>query len=102
LPKVFRESALFGTAVAEHSLGNASKSQRALELLIQERADTWAFQIAAVYAWRGENNRAFDWLERAYRQHDAGMTRLTLEPLLGRLRGDPRFKALVHKMNLPK
>jgi TolB-like protein len=102
LSKRFRESALFGTAVVEHSLGNASESQRALELLIHERAYTWAFQIAAVYAWRGENDRAFDWLDRAYRQHDAGMTRLTLDPLLRGLRGDPRFKALVHKMNLPQ
>ena len=69
---------------------------------MRERADTWAFQIAGVYAWRGENNAAFDWLDRAYRQHDAGMTRLTLEPLLRGLRGDPRFKALVRKMNLPE
>jgi hypothetical protein len=54
-----------------------------------------------VYAWRGESGRAIEWLERAYRQQDSGLTRLTLDPLLTKLRGDSRFKALVRKMHLP-
>ncbi len=102
LPQHFPESALYGTAVAQHSLGHAAESQRALDVLIRDRADAWAYQIATVYAWRGESAQAIEWLERAYRQRDAGMTRLTLDRLLAKLRGDPRFKALVRKMNLPE
>ena len=102
LPQHFLDSARYGTALAQHSLGNTVESQRALDLLIRDRADTWAYQIATVYAWRGESDRAIEWLERAYRQQDAGLTRLTLDPLLTQLRGDPRFKALVRKMHLPE
>jgi TolB-like protein len=102
LPKHFAESARYGTALAQHSLGHAAESQRALDVLIRDRADSWAYQIATVYAWRGESAQAIEWLERAYRQRDAGMTRLTLDPLLAKLRGDMRFKALVRKMQLPE
>jgi len=102
LPQHFPESALYGMAVAQHSLGHAAESQRALDVLIRDRADAWAYQIATVYAWRGESAQAIEWLERAYRQQDAGMTRLTLDRLLAKLRGDLRFKALVRKMNLPE
>jgi TolB-like protein len=97
----FREIALFGTALAEHSLGHVAESQRALDVLTRERADTWAYQIAEAHAWRGERDQAFEWLERSYRQQDAGLTRLAIDPLLKSLHGDRRFKAMLRRMNLP-
>ena len=97
----YREAALFGTAFAEYSLGHVAESQRALDVLTRERADSWAYQIAATHAWRGERDQAFDWLERSYRQHDAGLTRLAVDPLLKSLRGDRRLKTLLRRMNLP-
>jgi serine/threonine-protein kinase len=60
-----------------------------------------AYQIAEVHAWRGEKDQAFDWLERAYRQHDGGLTYLGYDRFLDSLRSDPRFKALMTKMKLP-
>ena len=54
--------------------------------------------MAEVHAVRGESNRAFEWLERAYEQHDSGMPRLRYDPTLATLRDDPRFAALVKKM----
>jgi TolB-like protein len=49
-------------AMAEHSLGRPAESQRALDLLVQRRANGLAYQIAEVHAWRGEKDQAFDWL----------------------------------------
>jgi TolB-like protein/Tfp pilus assembly protein PilF len=93
---------LIGSAMAEYTLGNAAAAQAALEQLVNEYAVTSAYQIAEVYAWRGEHDAAFAWLERAYRQHDGGMTYLRHDRIFAPLRNDPRYKALLRKMNLPE
>ena len=89
---------LTGTAMLEHTLGHAPESEQALDLLKKKYAAGSAFQIAAVYAWRGEKDLAFEWLDRAYDQHDAGMPRLRYDPTLATLHDDSRFAALVKKM----
>jgi hypothetical protein len=60
-----------------------------------------AFQIAGVYAFRRDSDKAFEWLERAYAQRDGGLTALKASPLLARLRADPRYTALLKTMRLP-
>ncbi len=93
---------LAGTAVAEYALGHARESQQALDALKAQYAAGYGFQIAAVHAWRGERDQAFEWLEHAWEQHDAGMARLRYDPTIASLRDDPRFLALVKKMEFPK
>jgi TolB-like protein len=92
---------LMGTALAQYSLGHAQQAQQALDEMIAKYAQVEAFQIAETYAWRGEKDKAFDWLERAYRQHDAGLAALKSSVLILKLRDDPRYAALLRKMNLP-
>jgi TolB-like protein len=87
-------------ALAEHSLGHAAESQRSLDFLLTHHANVWGYQIAEVYAWRGEKDKAFEWLERSYRQHDGGLTYLSYDRWLASLRADPRFKALLAKLKL--
>ena len=89
---------LTGTAMVEHTLGHAQKSEEALDVLRRKFRAGSAFQVAAVYAWRGEKDQAFEWLNRAYDQHDSGMPRLRYDPTLASLHDDPRFAALVKKM----
>jgi TolB-like protein/Tfp pilus assembly protein PilF len=91
---------LIGSAMAEHSLGHAAASQAALDELILKRPATLAYQIAEVYAWRGERDQAFAWLERAYRQHDGGIGYVLHDSLLASLHVDPRYTALLKKLNL--
>ena len=55
-----------------------------------------------MYAWRGEKDHAFEWAERAYVQRDIGITWLKIDTDFRSLRGDPRYKALLRKMNLPQ
>ncbi len=92
---------LTGVALAEHDLGHAAESEQALQTLITRFAGTAAYQIAEVYSWRGDRERAFLWLERAREQNDPGVTYVKFDPTLRNLRGDPRYAALLAKMNLP-
>jgi TolB-like protein/DNA-binding winged helix-turn-helix (wHTH) protein/Flp pilus assembly protein TadD len=90
-----------GTAMAQHTLGNAKASQQALEKLIATGAEDAAYQIAEVYAWRGETDKAFEWLERAYRQQDGGLADLKCDLQLASLRSDPRYAAMLRRLNFP-
>jgi serine/threonine-protein kinase len=91
-------------AIAAHSLGDAARSSRALAALAaraaQEAADA-AYELAVAHAWRGERDRAFEWLERSFERHEPGLTEVRWDPLLRTLRGDPRYTALLRKMKLP-
>ncbi|MGA2397841.1 MAG: hypothetical protein ABSG30_07250 [Steroidobacteraceae bacterium] len=96
--KIFRLTVM---AMAQHTLGHAKDSQQALEKLISVGAADGAYQIAEVYAWRGEKDKAFEWLERAYRQEDGGLTHLKIDPPFASLHSDARFSALLQKLNFP-
>jgi adenylate cyclase len=64
-------------------------------------AQSGAYQIAEAYAWRGEQDEAFAWLDRAYAQRDGGLAFIKCDPLLANLVGDPRFGTLLQKLGLP-
>ncbi|HET6163147.1 MAG TPA: tetratricopeptide repeat protein [Planctomycetota bacterium] len=89
------------TAMAEHTLGHAQESQAALDEVVAKYAHEAAYQIAGIYAWRGEKDKAFEWLDRAYAQADGGMAYIKTDLFLESIRSDPRFAAMVKKMGLP-
>jgi serine/threonine-protein kinase len=91
---------LQGAALAEHDLGHAKVAQQQLDDLIAKYEVGAADQIAEVYAWRGDTSQAFEWLEKAYLQHDTALTMVKVDPLLRSLRPDPRYAALLEKMKL--
>jgi TolB-like protein len=93
---------LSGQAKAEYSLGHVDASERVLKQLIAKYGRDSPYQIARVYAWRGEQDQAFEWLERAYVQRDIALTWLKIDSGSRTLRDDPRFRALLRKMNLPE
>jgi serine/threonine-protein kinase len=58
--------------------------------------------VALVYAFRGERDRAFRWLERAIAAHDLNLGhRLRYDWILAPLRSDPRYHALLKEMHVP-
>ena len=65
---------LYGLAIAHHALKDNKHADEALTELIARFKDDAAYQIAAVYAFRGEADRAFEWLDHAYAQRDGGLT----------------------------
>ena len=89
-------------AVAEYDLSHVVAAQQALDALIVKCSQDAPYRIAEVYAWRGENDRAVMWLERAYTKHDRFLRFLKFSPLLRKLRDDPRYSALLRKMGLPE
>ena len=77
------------------------EARAALESLNRRYASGWAFQVAEAYAWLGEPDEAFQWISRADEQLDTGILMVRYDPLLRKLHADPRWKALLRKMNLP-
>jgi TolB-like protein/DNA-binding winged helix-turn-helix (wHTH) protein len=86
-------------AIAYHALGRKKESDAALGELIAKRQATYL--IAEIYAFRNQPDEAFEWLDRAYAEHDDGLIFTKVEPLLKNLHGDPRYTALLKKLNLP-
>ena len=76
-------------------------SNAALTQLIKEHQQNMAYQIAEIYAYRGDADLAFQWLNRAYQQRDSVMRSLKIDPLLKSLRQDPRYIDLLKRMRLP-
>ena len=89
------------TALVQHALGDAGASDVALHELTDNYAAFAALQVALVYAFRGEINLAFDWLDKAYDNRDTGLPMMLLMPTLANLHGDPRWEPFLDKMGLP-
>jgi len=92
---------LHGRVLIYQTLGRESEAESALQQLIEGYADIGAFQIATGYAYRDELDKAFEWLERAYDQHDTGLPGIK-SVLASRLQNDPRWKPLLDKIGLPE
>jgi len=92
---------LSGEALAYYAAGRLEESDKALKKLITHHQDDGAFQIAEAYAYRGDIENAFRWMERAFRQRDPGSPEMKSNPLMKSLRQDPRFAEFLKKMRLP-
>ncbi len=91
-----------GFSIIYWALGRKEEADAKLTQFIAEQANSNAYGIAWTYAYRGNRNEAFKWLERAYTQKDAGLFLIKGEPLLTNLESDPRYKAFLKKMKLPE
>ena len=92
----------FGLALVYHALGRNTESDAALARAVQLYGDSAPTNVAIVYAYRGQRGQAFKWLEKGVDEHDLLIGhKFRDEPKLEPLRGDPRYKALLRKMNLP-
>jgi len=104
LPKIelvrYDNERAFLYAIAYHALGREKESDAALSELIAIHPSN-SFHIAEVYAFRNQFDEAFEWLDRAYGERDAGLIQTKVEPLLKSLRHDPRYAALLKKLNFP-
>jgi len=95
----WEEARVFGTALVEFARNHPIESRKALDVL--EQKPLMSFWVARAYAFRDEGDRAFEWLERAVAERDSGLLSIKLDPLLRKLHRDPRWNAILKKMNLP-
>jgi TolB-like protein/Tfp pilus assembly protein PilF len=91
----------FELALAQYVRGDRAAADAALADLIANGRDNLAYQIAEVYAVRGENDKAFEWLQISFDNHDTGTLTLLTDPLLRGLRDDARYKKFLVKLGLP-
>jgi TolB-like protein/Flp pilus assembly protein TadD len=91
----------FELALAQQIQGDRQAADAALADVIANGRDQLAYQIAEVYALRGEKDKAFEWLQISFDTHDTGILTLLVDPLIRALRDDPRYKNLVSKLGLP-
>ena len=91
----------YAMALAQQARGDAVAADAALNALIAGHSDDMSFQIAAVYAFRGDADKTFEWLDRAYEKHDPGVMAIIDNPFTRELRSDPRFAAFCKKVGLP-
>src|SRR5882757_2037353 len=87
--------------IAYYSLGRKKESDGALSEYVTKYHADGAYQIALVYAFRNQSDKAFEWLDRAYAQRDSGLVGTKVDPLLKSLRKDRRYAAFLKKLNLP-
>jgi serine/threonine-protein kinase len=91
----------FELALAYYARGDRAAADAAVADMVANDRNLLAYQIAEVYAWRGETDKAFEWLQISYDNHDTGLLSLLIDPLMRGLRGDPRYKGMVEKVGLP-
>jgi TolB-like protein/Flp pilus assembly protein TadD len=86
-------------------LALAGRRAEALDILADVRHGRTYFPPsfeAMIYAGLGEDDRMFEALERAFVEREDGVSRLKVDPTFDRWRSDPRFKALLRRMNFPE
>ena len=93
---------LQGRALALFAMGRKTEAAMTLSELEQRYGETHSYEVAAVHAHFGNIDRSFAWLEQARNQNDSSMWTVKTDPFLKNLRSDPRYDALLHKMNLPE
>ncbi len=89
----------FAMPLALFSSGQQTEADQAAANFIQTHPDG-PFQAAEIYAWRGETDQAFEWLERAYAERDSGLHEVLNDPFLASLRADDRWRSFLEKLDL--
>jgi tetratricopeptide (TPR) repeat protein len=110
LPEDFHDEILKGTrggilvtaTAVRHSVGDDAGSLEAMAQYRQQFADSIPLQMAYMHAWRGENDQAFEWLERTFNQYpDPNYKGLILSPYLYSLHDDPRWQQVMARFGQP-
>lgn len=94
-----------GSTTLGYAYGKAGRRNDAVRILaeMEERAKREyvpPLEFAIVYVGLGDNDKAFEWLNRADRERFGNLIYLTVEPLFNSLRSDPRFAELARRLNL--
>jgi len=82
---------LHGLALAYHDLGRQQESAASMEQLLPTETEVWPFGLARAYAWMGNADEAFYFLERAAEQRQRQIAGVATNPLLHKLHDDPRW-----------
>jgi serine/threonine-protein kinase len=90
----------FELSLAHYARKEYAAADAALTELIARDRNVMAYQVAEVYAWRHEKDKAFEWLEVSLDNHDTGLLSLMIDPLMQGLRHDARYNEVLTKIGL--
>src|SRR6266436_3845471 len=90
----------FGTPLGYHVTHHEKEAQAALAALVAQSVGS-EFQVAETYAFFGQAEKSFEWLERARRLHDPGLVWARRDPLLASIMTDPRYDAFLKRIGMP-
>jgi TolB-like protein len=93
---------LYRKSMIVYALGNTKEANDLLKQLIADYDDSSWPNIAHVYAFRGEKDEAFKWLELAFENKDISLLEILNYPEMENLWGDPRWNRFINKLGLPK
>ena len=85
-----------------HSQGRFDEADAALERFVDVYADSENFDIAEIYTWRGEPDKAFEWLNRVMKIDPYLWYELNYLPFLKDLQTDPRWEELIQQPPPPR
>ena len=88
----------YAKSLALTALERPDEASDYLSRFIERYPRNGGFQIATVYAFRQENDKAFEWLELAYGYHDAGLIQMRHFPFFRSLHNDPRWQEMLDKV----
>ena len=89
---------MIGLSLVYHALGQEDESNAVLTELIEQYEQGWAFNIAYVLAYRGEADRAFEWLNKAVEYKDGGLSEILGERLFDNIRDDQRWLPFLERI----
>lgn len=83
--------------------GRTTEARNLLDQLMQQGKKQYVspFYVAVVYAGLGENDKAMDWLDKAFGDHSNAIVFMKVDPQLDTLRSNPQFHELQRKLRLP-
>jgi len=82
------------------TLGNEVEAKAIINQLLETSAHLHPTAMAAVYAWRGENDLAFEWLEKAFQQEPELLAYFLRRPWNKGLETDSRYPVFLEKLGL--
>ena len=89
---------MIGLPLAYHALGRKADSDAALAALIAKWEKGSPSNIAYVYAYRGEADKAFEWLDKAIEYGDPGISDIVMDNLFAKIHADPRWLPFLRKI----
>ncbi len=89
---------MISLAPAYYALGRKAEADTALSAVIAKLGTEASYNIAYVYAFRGEADKAFEWLDKAIQYQDGGLSEIVYEPCFDKVRSDPRWLPFLRKI----
>jgi len=91
---------LIGLTMAHHALGQLEEADASLAELIEKYSRDAAYNIAYVMAFRGEADKAFEWLDVAIETNDTGLSNIAIQALFSNIHSDPRWLPFLESIDM--